>query len=148
MSRNHTKRAGKLSKAKFCPFCGVDNIERDYIQSFNDHFVEFICLVCGQGWRILESRRVQTAQRLFKAHREMRVPTKESDCGPDQFAASCRKQFRAFKHELHSEVRVTIGHKMKEWLAGPEAQQLREHYGIASPSASPSTALEEKREAD
>lgn len=59
--------------ARFCPFCGVANIERDVYHKTPSSAVDWICNVCHAGWRMATSPRVQASAALHSEHRAMRV---------------------------------------------------------------------------
>lgn len=71
------KAKGLFSKATFCPFCGVEGLERDRFGETSDkpRFKnEFLCTVCGKGIVIGPSTRYMQATALARGHRQMRPP--------------------------------------------------------------------------
>lgn len=73
---------GCFASIKFCPKCGVDNIQRDRyrvevrVGAFKgkDFYPEFLCNVCGFGFQVKASLRWEHARALFKAERKLRPP--------------------------------------------------------------------------
>jgi hypothetical protein len=72
--------AGQFSDIKFCPKCGVDNIQRDFYRidtrvgeiRQKDFYPEFICNVCGFGFMVRPSLRWEHAKGLFAQERKQR----------------------------------------------------------------------------
>lgn len=68
---------GQFRDAKWCPFCGVESLERDKSgetkrkPSFKN---EFHCTSCGKGIMIGPSTRYLQATALARGHRQMRPP--------------------------------------------------------------------------
>jgi hypothetical protein len=104
----------------------VERLERDLVQGMKEHFVEFICQACGLGFRVVESHRVQMANRLFKEHREMRVPTDGKDRSEQEFNAVCKRKFHEIKHAAIISSKRAVGQEMKDWMTSDEARELRE----------------------
>lgn len=70
-------RRSKPSYAKFCPFCGVEALERDYYEpqrQRNNPKCEFVCRACSAGFRLDVSARATTALQMLAEHRKLRVP--------------------------------------------------------------------------
>ncbi len=117
---------GVLHTARFCPWCGTDNIERDYYKTkdMRASVVEFVCLVCGVGWRLSESRRRQHANYLQAQERAQRIPTNGKESGT-QFQTICKRKFKDLKSVGLRRARLEIGEQMRAWLLSEEALSLR-----------------------
>jgi rubredoxin len=67
-------RHGQYRKLRFCPRCGVEGLERDnYNVSENFPHAEYLCRICGFGFRIGTSKRVALAETMFAETRRQRV---------------------------------------------------------------------------
>lgn len=77
-----SRGGGDFSTVRFCPRCGVDNIQRDRYRvdtkvgeiKGKDLYPEFICLVCGFGFLVRPSLRWEHSIRLFARERKLRPP--------------------------------------------------------------------------
>lgn len=72
-----SKATSKFSDAKFCPFCGVEALERDrYGETMviPRYKLEFSCRACGKGVQLIPSLRYQFASQMATEHRQMRPP--------------------------------------------------------------------------
>ena len=85
-----SKGSGIFGKASFCPFCGVNTLERDrYAEKppMPRYKNEFLCQTCGKGFALTPSLRWQEAGRLHKEHRQVRppdeLPKKKERCSAD-----------------------------------------------------------------
>lgn len=68
-----SKSKGPYKDVRFCPKCGVESLDRDrYMEDKNVPHAEYVCRTCGLGFRIGPSKRVGTAENLFREHRRMR----------------------------------------------------------------------------
>jgi hypothetical protein len=131
-----SRSKGKPHTARFCPFCGLERLQPDRVEGFRQAFSEFICDSCSAGFRILDSRRVQMAARLFKQHRALRVATNGKDKSQDQWKAACHKKFREIKNAARRESARRVGILMREWMQSSEARTIRDHLeGINAPLA-------------
>jgi hypothetical protein len=68
---------GKFRDARFCPFCGVQSLERDRSGETKEKPAfknEFHCTTCGMAIAILPSTRYMQAASLAKGHHQMRPP--------------------------------------------------------------------------
>lgn len=64
---------GNYKDCRFCPKCGVETLERDrYMEAKNCPHAEYLCRLCGFGFRIGQSARVTLALKLFREHRQIR----------------------------------------------------------------------------
>lgn len=78
------KRA--FNNAVFCPFCGTETLDRDDYRrehgkcsangrsSYEYESPEYICRLCGIGFKLSASLRHEHARTLFAEHRKMRPP--------------------------------------------------------------------------
>jgi len=78
----------RFTEARFCPLCGCETLDRDDYRrehgkkspagrsGFEFQSPEFLCRICGFGFRLSPSLRHEHATSLFRAHREMRPPVK------------------------------------------------------------------------
>lgn len=69
--------SGKFSELRFCPSCGCETLDRDTYRTESNHprkdgYPEFICRICGLGFRVVPSLRWEQAVRMFAEHRRMR----------------------------------------------------------------------------
>jgi len=67
-----SKGSGKFAAARFCPFCGVESLDRDtYGETLTPrrNKNEFACRSCGMGFMLTPSLRYQAASGLAKSHR-------------------------------------------------------------------------------
>ena len=79
----------RFSQIKFCPNCGVDNIQRDRYRveirageiRAKDFYPEFVCNVCGFGFSVRPSFRWEHANRLFSEERKLRPPSNREENG-------------------------------------------------------------------
>lgn len=74
----------KFSQLRFCPSCGCEAIERDDYRVENNHarqhgYPEFICRMCGLGFRVVPSLRWEMAVKMFADHRRMRPKADQLD---------------------------------------------------------------------
>ena len=77
-------KRGSYSGLRFCPQCGVEALVFDrYREAKNCPFPEYICTICGFGFRIGPSKRVEFANALHREHRKQRANVKflESSVG-------------------------------------------------------------------
>jgi hypothetical protein len=77
---SHPSQYGRL---RFCPTCGIDNVERDYFPGGTPTAnakqpkvgAEYVCKTCGFAFWISKSRRVLYAEQQFAKDRK-RAPVK------------------------------------------------------------------------
>jgi hypothetical protein len=71
-----SKSRGYFAEVRFCPKCGCTNLKRDNYRRDNltgdSPFPEFICDLCGFGFQIKPSLRLEHALSLFKRDRRLR----------------------------------------------------------------------------
>jgi predicted nucleic-acid-binding Zn-ribbon protein len=75
-----SRGSGFTGYVRFCPKCGVSNLERDTYRvdrkvgeiRQKDFFPEFICNVCGFAFMVKPSLRWEHALGLFKRDRKLR----------------------------------------------------------------------------
>lgn len=95
------------AKLRFCPRCGVEAIERDFYaqggsvreaghrETISDG-CEYVCRICGFGFRIMKSKRVQIADQLHREHRQLRANVKfETKCVGTQIAEAFQRARKA-----------------------------------------------------
>lgn len=118
---SHTR--GVLRLAKFCPWCGVANIERDYSRG-RKTLVEFICKACGVGWRLDLSRRVMSANHLLHESRRQRPLDSKKD-KPKEFRTIAKRKYEEFTRIEKSDWTWKVVLRMRAWIESEEAQELR-----------------------
>jgi len=106
---------GVLHKARFCPWCGVENIERDHYPGGRKSVVEFLCQVCGVGFRLDQSRRVAHANYLTNQARKQRPPDPGRET-PPTFASISKRKYAEFKRAAKRDMAYAVGLKMREWI--------------------------------
>jgi hypothetical protein len=113
---------GVLHKARFCPWCGLDRLERDTLPAGGSR-VEFICTSCGVPFAITPSTRRQRASAMFAAERRQRVNQNgPSDMREDRlFAKACHAKWKEFKRLG----KLFTRDSMRAWIGSPEAEALR-----------------------
>ena len=89
---------GDYSGLRFCPKCGVGSLEFDrYREPKNFPIAEYICMTCGFGFRISQSKRVQDADVMFKRDRQLR--TNKFEMGVTPATAEKWVEFTEKRHE-------------------------------------------------
>lgn len=81
-----SKGNGLFAAARFCPFCGVEALDRDrYAETLQEprYKTEFVCTACGRGFQIGPSIRHIHAAQLTKDHRAMRPPDRPPKRKPE-----------------------------------------------------------------
>lgn len=69
-----TRPRGPYRNCRFCPKCGVESLDKDrYMEAKNCPYAEYICGVCGFGFRLVPSRRVAVAEEYFREDRKVRL---------------------------------------------------------------------------
>lgn len=106
---------GKLHKARFCPWCGLDRIERDNYANPDHSKVEFVCLSCGACFRLMEGSRRLAAARIFAQERKFR---QNASADEQRFRDLCKRKFREIRKEQMTLCREKVGQMMCEWLEG------------------------------
>lgn len=108
--------------ARFCPYCGAASIERDRMseeRTVKRHKTEYICLICGEAWRLDISYRVQVARTLAKRDRQQRpIPEKPAPerQRKEQMAAACNRAFRRIKREEYMKITEIIRCRMDAFV--------------------------------
>jgi len=81
-----------FTSARFCPWCGTETLERDEYQrehgrvsrdgrpAYEFGIPEYVCRICGAGFKLGPSMRHAHAVALFAEHRKMRPPV-ENELG-------------------------------------------------------------------
>jgi hypothetical protein len=103
---------GKLHLAKFCPWCGTEAPVRDHFEGAPNQRVEFVCLSCGVGYRLLESTRRNAAANLFRQQRKIRQP----ESARVIFSALCAQKIKELKRHHWEIARERIAEEMVAWL--------------------------------
>lgn len=80
-----------FAAARFCPRCGCERLRRDIYrqehgktlkdgrQSFANAPAEFVCDICGFGFSLRPSLRVEHAHSIFEQERKKRPPNTPVD---------------------------------------------------------------------
>lgn len=72
------------------------------------------------------------AARLFKAHRQTRVPNNIPSPyqAKQEYKAVCKRKFKEFKRAVVQRTRKEIGESMRVWLQSEEAMSIRQRLAI------------------
>lgn len=69
---------GKLGRARYCPWCGTQTLERDRFNQNDTHHadshISYLCTTCQTGFSLYNSPRVMFAHRMFADDRQLRPP--------------------------------------------------------------------------
>ena len=70
--------------ARFCPWCGVEALQRDFWRKEHqipEAHIEYICTACGCGFNLSMSNRANYAVRLLREHSKLRNGCVNTDDG-------------------------------------------------------------------